>query len=128
VTPGAPIAHLVPAVTNGVRLAHPARQVRRSANLCGAAGRDAAPRVGCGAASGPAGARVQTPGSGVGYGTTRAAPCCGVVGMWPRPMRLRNTQYVHAWYASTSGSVHSAIQDMISSVYGVELAFSIVRL
>ena len=62
------------------------------------------------------------------YGSTRAAPCCGVVGMWVRPMRLRNTQYVHAWYASTSGSVHSAIQDMISSVYGVELAFSIVRL
>ena len=31
------------------------------------------------------------------YGSTRAAPCCGVVGMWARPMRLRNTQYVHAW-------------------------------
>ena len=62
------------------------------------------------------------------YGSTRAAPCCGVVGMWPRPMRLRNTQYVHAWYASTNGSVHSATHDMIISVYGVELAFSIVRL
>jgi AcrR family transcriptional regulator len=26
------------------------------------------------------------------YGSTRAAPCCGVVGMCARPIRLRNTQ------------------------------------
>ena len=32
----------------------------------------------------------------------------------------RNTQYVHAWYPSTSGSSVSDAHDMIARVYGVD--------
>gem|GEM_PF-2871097 len=42
--------------------------------------------------------------------------CAGAASIVERRTRLRNTQYVQAWYASTSGIAISAVQLMICRV------------